>query len=470
MKICIIGAGYVGLVTGCVLANIGNKVTVVEKDEEKLKMLKNNLMPFFEEGMDELLNEVNEKNMIEFENNLKEVKGIIDIFMISVGTPLNQEGIIDMTAFNSVIDEISSLSYNGGILVIKSTVPIGTSTLIEEYLNRGGKRWITASNPEFLRQGSALKDTIEANRIIIGTNSKKVAKLLERLYTPLKRPILIVDRNTSEMIKYASNAFLATKISFANEISTLCEKVGADIKMVVKGIAMDPRIGGDFLGAGIGYGGSCLSKDLSSLINTANKNNVEAAILKATETVNQRQRMLLPYRLKEIYGTLKGLTVALLGITFKPGTDDLRDAPSLDIIRYIIENGADVRVYDPQDRACKNVKNLFPEIYIAKNCYDALSGADAILLLTEWSEIKDINWKKARKLVNRRLILDGRNFLEIEDVEKYGFKYIGIGRGVYSPDSLKSLINSCQFKKRGLAKRESAYRGGINLADVKNIL
>lgn len=442
MRLCVIGAGYVGLVTGSVLADIGNSVLIIENNIDKLNMLKKGQMPFYEKGMDVLLKKVIKKGTIEFTNNINDVNEGFDIIMIAVGTPAAADGRADMTAFYKVAEEISNLTYKECIITIKSTVPVGTSDWLERYLNNKGKRWLIASNPEFLRQGTALKDTLEANRIIIGTNSKRAAQSLRLLYAPLNRPTLIVDRCSAEMIKYASNTFLATKISFANEMANICEQVGADIKMVVKGMSMDPRIGGDFLGAGIGYGGSCFTKDLASLINTAKDYNVSVPMLKATEAINKKQRMLLPQRLHKIFGDIRGLNIAILGITFKPGTDDLRDAPALDIIKYLLEKGAKIRAYDPQERARKMANEIFPEVYFTWDTYDAMKDADASLLVTEWPEIKDINWHKVRNIVKRTILLDGRNFLEPDDVKKAGFTYIGVGRGYHNYSKLFDIDDS----------------------------
>lgn len=441
MRVCVIGAGYVGLVTGCVLASIGNNVTIVEKNHKKVETLKSGQMPFYEKGMDVLLkNTISEKNIC-FISSIDKLKDDVDIIIIAVGTPAEHDGKTDMTSFYEVSREISHLQYKECIVAIKSTVPVGTSDWLESYLNNKGKRWLIASNPEFLRQGSALKDTIEASRIILGVNSKKAAQSLKLLYAPLNRPTLVVDRCSAEMIKYASNTFLATKISFANEIANICEEVGADIKMVVKGMGMDHRIGAEFLGAGIGYGGSCFSKDLSSLIYIANKYSISTPILNATKEINGKQRMLLPLRIRKIFGKISGLNVTILGITFKPYTDDLRDAPSIDIMKYLKENGANLKAYDPKDNAIKKAKGIFPDIYFTNDVYDSLIDSDVALLITEWPDIKNVNWYKARNIVRNAIILDGRNFLEADYLRKAGFTYVGIGCGFFNYNEVFNMDN-----------------------------
>jgi len=344
--------------------------------------------------------------------------------------------------------------------VIKSTVPVGTGDALEEYLRKKAPHahWQVVSNPEFLRQGLALEDFLKGDRIVIGAKEEEAAQRVAQLYAPLSRPLLIVDRRTAEMIKYASNAFLATKISFINEMARLCQEVGADIEKVAQGMGLDHRIGPHFLRAGIGFGGSCLPKDLLSLISLGRDLGKNLPLLRAVWDINEEQKLLLAGYLEEIWGELQGKKVAVLGITFKPGTDDTRDAPSLGLIPHLILRGALVTAYDPQERARRVLAQLFPQCMVYDNPYQAAAAAHALLFLTEWPEFSSLDWKRLRLLTQGSVVLDGRNFLSPEAVEGQGFIYVGIGRGEYNPSRARNILRNILLK--GGKDRPLAGAGG----------
>ncbi len=354
-----------------------------------------------------------------------------DIVMIAVGTPAGENGRCDLRALEAVAASLAALPPGEYFAVIKSTVPAGTADWLEDYLNQAaeGSSWEVVSNPEFLRQGSAIRDAVEADRIIIGAASEKAARILQELYKPLNRTVLVTDRRSAEMIKYASNSFLAAKISFINEIAGICEKTGADVTKVAEGMALDRRIGGAFLGAGIGFGGSCLPKDLAGLIHTAKQHDLRVPLLESVKEINDRQVKILPERLAHIYGEVSGKTVCVWGLAYKPGTDDLRDAPSIRIIDDLIKRNCVVKTFDPMLAARNKIAAMFAKIETYADPYEAAKDAAAILLVTEWGLLREVDWVKLRDIVNVPLILDGRNIFAPHEVEKAGFTYIGIGRG-----------------------------------------
>lgn len=440
MRICVVGAGYVGLVTAAVLADLGHQIVVVENDQRRLASLQNGKIPFTEKGLAPLVRECCRAGRLYFTADLA-VAAPADLVFIAVGTPPLPDGRPDLSALHKVTAALTHLPAR--TVVIKSTVPVGTGDQLEKDLRlngRGktgqgkaeqGKAWRVLSNPEFLRPGSALDDFRYPDRIVIGAAEEEAAHLLVKLYTPLNRPLLVTDRCSAEMTKYAANAYLAAKISFINEIANLCESSGADIATVSQGIGMDRRIGQAFLKAGVGFGGSCLPKDLDALLALGQDFGLPLPLLRATVTVNREQRFFLARRLKELLGSLAQTRIACWGLTYKPGVDEIRGAPALDLLAYLLGEGADVRVYDPQKRARTQIGTVLPGVVTCNTAQRAARGADAILLLTEWPEFARVNWKKLLHVVNRPLVLDGRNFLDGTAVQAAGFHYVGLGQARY---------------------------------------
>ncbi|MBE6050953.1 MAG: UDP-glucose/GDP-mannose dehydrogenase family protein [Clostridium sp.] len=430
MKIVVAGTGYVGLVTGACLSEMGHKVTCVDIDENKVKLMKTGVSPIYEPGLDELLERNHKENRLDFTVDYKNAYKDADVIFIGVGTPEREDGSANLDYVFTVCREIAESLEKDALVVVKSTVPIGTNDKIEEFLKENVKEGINvevASNPEFLAQGTAVKDTLHASRIVIGVESEFSEKLLRDVYERFNQPIVITNRRSAEMIKYASNDFLALKISFMNEIANFCEEVGADIEHVAKGMSFDPRIGDKFLRAGLGYGGSCFPKDTKALHWLANDNGYELKTIKATIEVNENQKYKMFRKAKKIFGNLKGLKVAVLGLTFKPGTDDLREAPSIPNIRRLVYEGAEVTAYDPV--GMENFKKIFPkEISYVETPEDALKDAEVVFIFTEWNEIKSIELEKYETLMKKAIIFDGRNCYKIEDVKNRNVNYYSVGR------------------------------------------
>ncbi len=451
MRICVVGAGYVGLVTAAVIAGLGHQVSVVDKQPEKLAVLQKGETPIFEEGLPALVKENFREGRLAFTGDLIAAAAEAEVVFIAVGTPARPDGSPDMTAFYEVRDILCQLPPRppgsdgawrtpGRLAVIKSTVPIGAGDALEGFFQKNAvSRWQVTSNPEFLRQGTALYDTTRADRIVIGAEEDDAAHLLMKIYEPLGRPVLLVDRRSAEMIKYAANAFLATKISFINEIACLCEQLGADIGAVARGMGMDARIGHSFLKAGIGFGGSCFPKDLNALLTAGQVLQAPLPLINAVTDVNSRQNLLLIRYLEDLFGSLQGLHICLWGLTYKPGTDDVRDAPSLAVLSELTALGAYVTAYDPQVKACWLVRQQFPTLTVARDPYEAAARSEAILLLTEWPEFAHLNWNRLRRLVRKALVLDGRNFLDGSVVEAGGFGYAGVGQKRHSLKRLLSI-------------------------------
>lgn len=428
MKICVIGTGYVGLVTGACLSDLGNQVICVDKDCNKINLLNRGIMPIYETGLDELVNSNKQKNKLKFTGNLDMALKTSDICFIAVGTPQKNNGEVDLQAVYKAAESIKN-SINGyKIIVIKSTVPVGTAQEITEIIKKGTNfGFDVVSNPEFLRQGHAVKDFFHPDRIIIGSDNEKAKNIMIELYKPFcgkNIPILTMSTKSAEMVKYASNSFLAVKISYINEIANICDAAGADISMVKAGMCADARIGSKFFNYGIGYGGSCLSKDINALINTAKKYNVSPEIIKAANNVNIRQRQLFVEKILKKFGAdLTGFTFAVWGLAFKPRTDDMRNAPSIDIIKELLCANAKIHVYDPQ--ACTNAKEIFKNsVKYYQNPYQALENADGLILLTEWDEFKNPDFNKIRKLLKHRVIFDARNLYNANLLHKYNLEYI----------------------------------------------
>ncbi|MBU3180717.1 UDP-glucose dehydrogenase family protein [Clostridium psychrophilum] len=430
MKIVVAGTGYVGLVTGACLSEVGHNVTCVDIDEHKVAIMKQGISPIYEPGLDELLKNNYDAKRLEFTTNYKNAYKDADVIFIGVGTPEREDGSANLNYVYKVAEQIAQNVEKDCLVVVKSTVPIGTNDKIEEFLKEHLVNDVhieAASNPEFLAQGTAVRDTLHANRIVIGVESDKARDTLKGIYEKFNTTIVVANRRSAEMVKYASNDFLALKISFINEIANVCEIVGANIEDVTKGMSYDPRIGDKFLKAGLGYGGSCFPKDTKALHWLANDNGYELKTIKATIEVNENQKYKLFRKAKQRLGSLKGLKVAVLGLTFKPGTDDLREAPSIRNVRRLLEEGAKIVAYDPV--GIDNFKKLFPtEIEYVTTPEETLKNADLAFIFTEWNEIKALKLGVYEKFMKTPIIFDGRNCYKISDVEKRQIEYHSIGR------------------------------------------
>jgi len=451
MKIAIVGSGYVGLVTGACFSEVGINVTCVDIDQKKIENLKNGIIPIYEPGLEDMIINNMKKNRLSFSTSLAEELDSSDAVFISVGTPPDEDGSADLKHVLAVARECGKHMTDYKLVVTKSTVPVGTSLkvkkAIQEELDKRGVsiNFDVASNPEFLKEGAAIGDFMKPDRIVVGSESKKAETILKRLYKPFTlngHPILIMDIISAEMTKYAANSMLATKISFINDIANLCEIVGANINNVRKGIGSDARIGTKFIYPGIGYGGSCFPKDVKALIKTASKNNYELKVLKAVEDVNSYQKTVVFHKIAAHFnGDLAGKTIAIWGLSFKPKTDDMREAPSLEIIKLLLAAGAKVKAYDPV--AMQEAKHHFGEsITYCPDQYEALIDADCLAVLTEWSEFRLPNFNIMRRLMNNSTIFDGRNIFDKEEMTDLDFNYYGIG---IQPNSIKERANSLQL-------------------------
>ncbi|WP_366923783.1 UDP-glucose/GDP-mannose dehydrogenase family protein [Metallumcola ferriviriculae] len=429
MKLSVIGTGYVGLVSGVCFAELGNQVICVDKDSEKIKMLNNLEMPIYEPGLKELVQNNVQESRISFTSDIKEAVASSDVIFIAVGTPPLPNGQADLRFIEAVAASIGKYMNDYKLIVNKSTVPVGTGDFVREIVMKHQAEPVDfdiVSVPEFLREGNAIQDSMNPDRVIIGASSNKAAEIMKKLHEPFNAPVLITDVKSAEMIKYASNAFLATKISFINEIANICEKVGANVKEVAKGMGYDKRIGDKFLNAGIGYGGSCFPKDTTALVEIAASVDYDFKILKSVVDVNKKQRFKVIDSLKQIYDNLDGKKVAVLGLAFKPNTDDLREAPSINIIEELIAKNVHVKAYDPiaMNNATKIIRNT---ITYSSSVLEAVEGVDAIILVTEWHELIEADWFTIGNLVNKKIIIDGRNVIDSDLVESLGFIYKGIG-------------------------------------------
>ena len=437
MKIAIIGTGYVGLVTGTCFAETGITVTCVDIDENKISKLKQGIVPIFEPGLETMIENNVSKGRLFFSTDIRESIIDCDAVFIAVGTPPDEDGSADLKYVLAVAHEIGRYMQNYLVVINKSTVPIGTAKKVkaavqEELTKRKSDlEFDVASNPEFLKEGAAINDFLKPDRIVVGVESERSEKIIQRLYKAFLlngHPLLLMDIPSAELTKYTANAMLATKISFMNDIANLCEIVGADVNMVRKGIGSDSRIGSKFLYAGVGYGGSCFPKDVKALISTSEENNYSLEILKAVENVNERQKHVLSGKIFKHFGrNLKGKTFALWGLSFKPQTDDMREAPSLVIIEQLLEAGASVKAYDPV--AMEEAKHkLGSRIIYSKDMYEALIDADALAIVTEWSEFRVPNYKVMEKLLLKKVVFDGRNIYDPHEMKENGYTYYSIGR------------------------------------------
>ncbi len=432
MKISVIGTGYVGLVTGVCLSETGNNVICVDIDENKVEQLSNGIPTIYEIGLEKVLKQNIKDQRLTFTTDLETAIKKSDIIFLALPTPSAEDGSANLSYIEDVAKQIGPYINSYKIIVNKSTVPVGTSELVKNIISKKATfEFDVISNPEFLREGRALEDFMRPDRIVIGTQSEKARKLMGELYAPYVRqgnPILFMDEISAELTKYASNSFLATKITFMNEISSLCEKIGANINDVRLGMGADERIGKSFLYAGIGYGGSCFPKDVKALIHISDKNQYQFKILNAVHQVNERQKLVLVPKVEKYFsGNIQGKKIALWGLSFKPDTDDIREAPALVIIDALIDKGAQIIAYDPE--AIENTKNkIGDQISYGTNLYDVLEGADALIIATEWTVFRSPDFDKVSKLMHNKVIFDGRNLYDLEKMRELGFKYFSIGR------------------------------------------
>lgn len=432
MQICVIGTGYVGLVVGTCLAEMGNNVTCVDNDLEKLSKLEKGIVPIYEPGLDELIKVNIREKRLQFTSDLKSAVEKALVCFIAVGTPQSEDGAADLQYVEAVAESIGKAVNGYKVIVDKSTVPVGTADRVTEIIKRQTSHdFDVVSNPEFLKQGAAVDDFLKPDRVVIGSNSQRATEIMQELYSPFLRtgnPVIIMDVKSAEMTKYAANSFLAVKISYANEIANICEKVGANAEMVRIGMCADKRIGSQFLFPGLGYGGSCFPKDVKALLKTAKDNNCGYKLLEAADEVNKEQRVIFINKiLKRFKSNIAGMTFGVWGLAFKPKTNDMRMAPSITIINALLTLGAKVKAYDP--KAFDFARSLWgDEITYADNAYDALDGADCMLLLTEWNEFRRPDFDKIKSLMKNPVIFDGRNQYEPERMERRGFEYYCIGK------------------------------------------
>jgi UDPglucose 6-dehydrogenase len=428
-SVAVIGAGYVGLTTAACLADLGNQVTVVDIDAEKIAQLQQKHVPIYEPGMQELVERNVSAGRLRFTTSYMDAVPGAEYAIIAVSTPEGEGGEADLSYIEAAAGSIADAMDGPLVVVNKSTVPPLTGDMVSKVLKQRQTEHEAAvvSNPEFLREGSAIHDFMHPDRVVVGSHDREAAEKVASLYAPLEAPVLITPNiYTAEMVKYASNAFLATRISFINEIARISERVGADAKLVAEGMGLDKRIGASFLEAGIGWGGSCFGKDVSALTAVAEGFNYHPELLHAVSDINRDQRMLVIDKLREILDELPGRVVGMLGLSFKPNTDDMRDAPSIDIAKVLLAAGAEVRAYDPA--AIERARTLLPEVEFLKDAYQVAAGADAIVLVTEWNEFRQLDMARVKQLMRHPVVVDGRNIYDPVAMRNLGFTYRGIGR------------------------------------------
>jgi UDPglucose 6-dehydrogenase len=438
MKITIVGTGYVGLVTGACFAEVGIDVTCVDIDEKKIEDLKNGIIPIYEPGLEEIVERTVRKGRLKFSTKLSECLEGVSVVFGAVGTPPDEDGSADLQYVLKVASEVGKYMTDYLLMVTKSTVPVGTAEKVRGAMNaslterKSDLKFDVASNPEFLKEGAAVDDFLKPDRIVVGTDSSRAQKLMEKLYKPFTmngHPVIFMDIVSAEMTKYTANSMLATKISFMNDIANLCEIVGADVNAVRRGIGSDRRIGKYFIYPGTGYGGSCFPKDVKALIKTSDNLGYSLEVLKAVEDVNERQKSILFGKASKYFGDLKGKTFAIWGLSFKPQTDDMREAPSLVVIKKLIDAGAKVKAYDPV--AMEESKRILGDkIKFVDDMYEALVDADGLVIMTEWPEFKFPAFSVMKKLLKKSVIFDGRNIYEVAEMKEQGFDYFGIGVGL----------------------------------------
>ncbi len=429
-RICVIGTGYVGLVTGTCFAEIGHRVICVDNNREKIEKLQKGLSPIYEPGLDKLIAKNKKAGRLFFGTEIKEGVKNSDVIFIAVHTPTKENGETDLRFVEAVAKEVAKAMQNYKVIVSKSTMPVKTGQKIKEIMKKFAGKGINfdvVSNPEFLKEGTAVEDFLKPDRIVIGVESKRAKKIMQELYKPIRAPIIFTDIESAEIIKHACNAFLATKISFINAIANICEKNGADVQEVAMAIGLDKRIGNSFLRAGLGFGGSCLPKDINAFIKVAEKSGYDFRLLKEVKKINTKQRENFIKKIIENLEELKDKKLAILGLSFKPNTDDMREAPSIDVINKLVEKGAIIKAYDPV--AIEKARGIFgSKIIYCLNPYQAVKDSDALIILTDWDEFKNMDIKKIKKLLKMPIIFDGRNIFEPQKMAKLGFKYYSFGR------------------------------------------
>ncbi len=432
MQIAVIGTGYVGLVSGACFAEFGVDVTCVDVDADKIEKLQNGVIPIYEPGLDQLVHRNVKAGRLHFTTDLAfAVKRALVVFL-AVGTPPREDGTPDMSFYQQAAKEVAEAMNGYKVLVTKSTVPIGTGKWLREFVNENAKGPVefgVASNPEFLREGAAIDDFMRPNRVVIGSDDERAIEVMKELYRPLyliETPFVITSLEAAELIKYAANAFLATKITFINEVANLCDAIGCDVHDVARGMGMDNRIGRKFLHPGPGYGGSCFPKDTRALTTVADQFGVETLIVDAVIEANQRQRMAMIPKIEKLVGDISGKQIGVLGLSFKPETDDMRESPATDIILAILEKGGKVKAFDPV--AMEEAKHHITGIEFADDEYDAIAGADALVIITEWNQFRALDMARVKELLKSPKIADLRNVYEPEDMRELGFEYVGVGR------------------------------------------
>lgn len=428
-KVCIIGAGYVGLVTGTCLAEIGHHVICIDNNKDKINALCKGIVPIYEPGLKSLIQKNTRRKRLVFSDRIKDGVKSSGIIFIAVNTPPHADGSADLSFVENVASEIARQMNSYKVIVEKSTVPIATCHRVEETIRRNLIKRVSfdvVSNPEFLREGSAIKDFLKPDRIVIGSNSKRASQIMKKLYRPIKSHLLITDVKSAELIKHASNSFLALKISFINAVSRVCDLTGADVLKVADGMGRDKRIGPAFLNAGVGYGGSCFPKDVAAFAWISRIKGYDFQLLNEIHRINEEQKEILFKKITDIVWNLQGKTITVLGLSFKPETDDLRNAPSLDIIRTLLKNDVKVKVHDPV--CMSQFKKMIPGIEICKDPYDALDRSDCLVLVTEWQQYKKLNFDRVKRVMKSLNVVDGRNVYDPRYLKKKGFKYRGIGR------------------------------------------
>ncbi len=430
-KICVIGTGYVGLVTGTCFADLGNEVTCLDIDKERIDDLKAGKMPIYEPGLEQLVKQNVAAERLLFSTDYQEALTGAEYAFIAVGTPSGSDGEADLKYVRSAAEAIADHVKESILVINKSTVPVGTGDWVADMINRrrdgNPLQFSVVSNPEFLREGSAINDFMNPDRVVLGSVDRSAAEMVAQLYQPLRCNIMITDLRTAEMIKYASNAFLATRISFINEIANICEELGADVREVARGMGLDKRIGYHFLDAGLGWGGSCFPKDVKALEHMAVLHGTQPQLLQAVMEINRNQRRRAVMQLRKSLKSLNDKTIGVLGIAFKPNTDDIRDAAAIEIIHMLQNEGAHVRAYDPQ--AMENASKVLKHVTLCENPYQVAENADALVLATEWNEFKQLDFGKLKASMKQAVILDGRNLWDSETLKKQGFVYMGVGRG-----------------------------------------
>ena len=432
MKICIIGTGYVGLVTGTCLSDFGLEVICVDKDEKKIEFLNSGRIPIYEPSLDNLIKKNVKASRLTFTTDIKSAIKQSKAISIAVGTPSNDDGSANLEEIEKVAQQIAQYMNNYKVIIIKSTVPVGTNHKIKNIINEYQTKKYSfdiVSNPEFLREGSAVYDFTHPDKVVIGTDSNKALKIMEEIYRPLyliDTPFVVINPETAEMIKYACNSFLATKITFINEIANLCEKVGADVHQIAKAMGLDGRISPKFLHPGPGYGGSCFPKDTKALYNFAVDSDYEFKILKGVISANERQRELMVKKIKRLVGDLRGKVIGILGLAFKQNTDDIRESASIDIIKILLKEGAKIKCFDPL--AMDNTKKILPDITYCENEYEVAEGSDCLVIATEWNQFRNLDLLRIKEFLKIPILIDLRNLYEPEKVKSLGFIYEGVGR------------------------------------------